>query len=94
MKNNSKSTFELLGAKNSSKNTQYSKNDNISKIARIGHHAKSKHLQNRHFGSKIKIVKKMRKTSLEAHSSCCVQKNCCKKRLIFEKWEHFQNDQN
>ena len=35
-------------------------------------------LQNRHFASKIKIVKNMRKTTLEPHRSCSVQKTAPK----------------
>ena len=37
-----------------------------------------KALQNRHFGSNIKIVKNMRKTTLEPHRSCSVQKTAPK----------------
>ena len=63
-------------------------------MAKIGHHAKPITFQNRHFGSKITIVKNMRKTTLEPHSNFWVQKNFSKKTLIFEKWTHFQKGQN
>ena len=33
----------------------------------------------------------MRKTAVEAHYSCIMQKNNSKKQLIFEKWDHFEN---
>ena len=33
----------------------------------------------------------MRKTFLQTHSSCSMQKTAKKKQLIFEKWEHFEN---
>ena len=42
-------------------------------------------LQSGHFDSKIKIAKSMRKTVVEAHYSCIMQKNGSKKHLIFEK---------
>ena len=35
----------------------------------------------------------MRKTFLQTHSSCSMQKTAPKKQLIFEKWEHFENGQ-
>ena len=41
--------------------------------------------QNAQFGSKIKILKKVGKATLEAHYSCSVQKNAFKKHQIFEK---------
>ena len=49
--------------KTAPENTWYSKNDSFSKIDKIGHHAKA----NRHFGSKIKILKNMRKKTPEPH---------------------------
>ena len=33
----------------------------------------------------------MRKTAVEAHYSCFMQKNGSKKQLIFEKRDHFEN---
>ena len=42
-------------------------------------------LQSGQFGSKIKIAKSMRKTAVEAHYTCFMQKNGSKKQLIFEK---------
>ena len=33
----------------------------------------------------------MRKTAVEAHYSCVMQKNGSKKQLIFEKLDHFEN---
>ena len=35
----------------------------------------------------------MRKMFVQTHSSCCMQKTAPKNRLIFEKWEHFENGQ-
>ena len=48
-------------------------------------------LQNGQFGSKIKNAKSMRKTAVEAHYSCFMQKTAQKKQIIFEKWDHFEN---
>ena len=45
------------------------------------------------FGSKIKNAKKVRKTIVRPRYSCCVQKPL-QKHLIFEKREHYLNDQN
>ena len=42
-------------------------------------------LQNGQFGSKIKNAKSMRKTAVEAHYSCFMQKTAQKKQIIFEK---------
>ena len=38
-------------------------------------------------------MKSMRKTAVEAHYSCIMQKTAPKKQLIFEKWDHFENCQ-
>ena len=35
----------------------------------------------------------MRKTSLQTHQSCSMQKTARKNHLIFEKWEHFETGQ-
>ena len=51
-------------------------------------------MQNGQFGSKIKNARKVRKKLVRPLNSSCVQKNCSKKHLIFEKWEHFENCQN
>ena len=37
------------------------------------------------------MAKSMRKTAVEAHYSCIMQKTAPKKPLIFEKWDHFEN---
>ena len=47
-------------------------------MAKIGHYANATAFARRHSGSKLKIVKIMRKTTLEAHSSCFVQKTAPK----------------
>ena len=51
-------------------------------------------MQNTQFGSKIKNAKRVRKSIKEARESCCVQKIAPKKKLIFQKLEHFENCQN
>ena len=48
-------------------------------------------MQNTQFGSKNKIAKNMRKTSLQTHYGCLLQKTPPRKQLIFEIGEHFQN---
>ena len=50
-----------------------------------------KSLQNRHFGSKIKIVKNRAKNNSITKLELFCAKNRSKKRLTFEKWLHFQN---
>ena len=50
-------------------------------------------LQNRLFGSKIKIPKNMSKSFLQVIYSCSVQKKRWKKHQIFDKWDHFENQQ-
>ena len=47
-------------------------------------------LLNGQFGSKIKIAESMRKTAVDAHYSCIMQKTAPKKQLTFEKWDHFE----
>ena len=66
--------------KTAPKETFYSKNESILKMAKIGHDAK----QNDQFGSKIKNAKKVQKTILLAHWSCCVQKTAPKKTLYWK----------
>ena len=39
------------------------------------------------------LNKKVRKSIKEPRESCCVQKNRSKKKLTFEKLEHFENCQ-
>ena len=51
-------------------------------------------LQNGQFGANIIIAKNMRKTALQAHYSCSVQKTNEKKQLMFEEWEDFENWRN
>ena len=48
-------------------------------------------MQNGQFRSKIKIATNMRKTILQAHYSCCVQKNRWEKHQIFGKLDDFEN---
>ena len=60
--------------KTARKNTKYSRNETILKI---GHHAKPI-LQNRDFGSKIKIPQNMSKSILEVIKSSSVQKTARK----------------
>ena len=61
-------------------------------MAKIGHLAKAiQPLQNTHFGSKIKTVKNIPKTTLEPHQSCSLQKAALKtpnirKMTTFPKW--------
>ena len=79
-KNMSKSILKVIQSscvqKTARKNTKYSRNETILKI---GHHMQSlQPLQNRHFGSKIKIPKNMSKSILEVIQSCCVQKTARK----------------
>ena len=50
--------------KTAPRNTQYSRNENISKMAKIGHPAKGIAFEIRHFDQNIKIVKNIRKTTL------------------------------
>ena len=73
----SKSILQVISSssvqKTAPKNTKYSRNETILKI---GHHAKP--LQNRHFGSKIKIPKNMSKSILQVISSSSVQKTAPK----------------
>ena len=42
-------------------------------------------LQSGQCGSKIKIAKSIRKTAVEAHYSCTMEKTGSKKQLIFEE---------
>ena len=42
-------------------------------------------LQNGQFGSKNRIAKNMRKSTLESLNNCSMQKTDLKKQLIFEK---------
>ena len=53
---------------------------------------KQRPLQNRHFGSKIKNAKKHPKNVSTTYCSCSMKKKA-RKKLIFEKWEHFENGQ-
>ena len=51
-------------------------------------------MQNTQIGSKINNAKKVRKRIKEPSESCFVQKKTAqKKKLIFEKLEHFENCQ-
>ena len=72
------------------KSSYYLRNETILKIGNNGHCAKPP-LQSGQFGSKIKIAKCMRKTAVETHYSCIMQKRAPKKQLPFEKWDHFEN---
>ena len=67
------------------------RNETILKKAKMATMQRLYSLQSGQFGSKIKIAKSMRKTAVEAHYSCIMQKNCSKKQLIFEKSHHFEN---
>ena len=60
--------------KTSKKNPNIWKMTTFPKWPKLASMHKLQPLQKRHFGSKIKNVKNMRKTTLEAHLSCCVQK--------------------
>ena len=51
-------------------------------------------LQNAQFGSKLKTIKNVYETSLEARYSCSVQKTASKKHLLFKKLQVFENRQN
>ena len=51
-------------------------------------------LQSGQFGSKIKIAKSMRKTAVEAHYSCIMQKTSPKKRLSFRNETILKIDKN
>ena len=54
--------------KTAPKDTQYSKNGHFLEMGKIGHHAKAiVFAKNGQFGSKIKILKNMRKTTLQTH---------------------------
>ena len=54
--------------KTAPKNTQYSKNGHFLKMGKSGHHAKAIVFAKKgQFGSKIKILKNMRKTTLQTH---------------------------
>ena len=64
--------------KTAPKSNQYSKNETILKIGKNGNYAKAIALQSGQFGSKIKIAKSMRKTAVEAHNSCIMQKTAPK----------------
>ena len=52
------------------------------------------HLQSGQFGSKIKIAKSMRKTAVEAHYSCIMQKTAPKKRLYLRNETILKIDKN
>ena len=64
--------------KTAQKNSLYSKNKIILKTAKNGHNAKAIPMQNTHFGSQNKIALNMRKTFLQTHSSCSMQKTAPK----------------
>ena len=58
----------VLCKKTAPKNTYYSKNYNFLKMGKIGHQGKAiVFAKNGQFGSKIKIRKNMRKTTLQTH---------------------------
>ena len=63
--------------KTARKNTKYSRNKTILKIAHLAKaiaHASLQPLQNGQFGSKIKNAKNMRKTIVQDYNSCSEQK--------------------
>ena len=58
--------YSCSAQKTAPKNTQYSTNGNFLKMGKSGHHAKAiVFAKNGQFGSKIKILKNMRKTTLQ-----------------------------
>ena len=90
-KNMSKSILQIIysySVKNTaSKNTKYSRTENILKI---GHHAKAI----AHAKSSLWLKNKNSKKHVKIHSTNHLQlfcaKNSFKKHEIFEKWEHFE----
>ena len=63
-------------------------------MGKSGHHANAIVFgKEGQFGSKIKILKNMRKTTLQTHYSCSAQKTAPKKHPIFDKWQLLENGQ-
>ena len=55
------------------------------KVVKMATMQRPQPLQNGQFGANIIIAKNMRKTALQAHYSCSVQKTNEKKQLMFEE---------
>ena len=71
--------YSCSAQKTAPKTTNIKKNGRFLKMGKIGHHAKAiVFAKNGQFGSKIKILKNMRKTTLQTHYSCSAQKTAPK----------------
>ena len=79
--------------KTARKNSLYSKKGSILKIPKNSHQKKAYRLSKIvTLGQKLKIHKNMLKTFLQ-HIAVVLCKKRLKKKLIFQKWEHFENCQ-
>ena len=67
------------------------RNETIFKIGKNGHYAKAIAFAKRSVWVKNENCENNGKTAVEAHYSCIMQKTAPKKKLIFEKWDHFKN---